>query len=296
MKILLTICLFISASASFASERSLYDLMYLPKAGTFFGSTDGLALWGKSTTHSDTVGDVADLKYSGLAVQQTVGYSLLDNLFVSASMSYQSVGVEKDVKGGSKDTFTHVGESDPRIDARFRVMDSEYLFDILVGGQIATGDSKSATAKKDGNNKDGGHVANVALEFGNKSQDFQFSTQIGYKHFFEATNKTEGLTTKSNAHSAYNFKGSVQYALTQQSFINPFAELIFTNAYNHDIGSKNSQTTQIDLGAEYKYLVFENLLLRAGIKYTNMENQVTDGIEVREDMILTFLAGANYQF
>lgn len=53
--------------------------------------------------------------------------------------------------------------------------------------------------------------------------------------------------------------------------------------------------TQVQ-STEFQYLLSQNLLLRAGVKYSNTENNVTDGVETREDILLTFLAGANYQF
>ena len=167
MKFIIAICLLASATVSFAADRAIYDLMYLPKAGTFFGSTEAGYGWGKSTMHDDS-GDIADLEYSAYLLQQTVGYSVVDNLFISAAMSYQNTDIDVDVTGGDTDTYKTTGESDPRFEARFRAIETEYLVDVLVGAEIATGDSETASADNDGNNKNGGNVANVAVEIGQK--------------------------------------------------------------------------------------------------------------------------------
>lgn len=296
MKVVIALFLLTFTCIASAGDRAIYDLMYLPKAGTIFGSTNAAFITGKATQHEDTSGDIADLKYSGYGVFQSVGFSLMDSLFISGSMSYQGVDIKADIDGGDNETYTYNGISDPSLAARCRVIDSEYLLDVLAGATIATGDAKDATVDKDGNNKTGGYILNLALEFGKKVQDSQYAFQLGATRNFEATEKSSGLETKSNAHMEYNLRGSMLQGLTENTFINPFVEMTITNAFHDDRGTKNQQTTSFDLGAEYQYLLSQNLLLKAGIKYTNTENAVIDTTETREDILLTFLAGANYQF
>jgi hypothetical protein len=297
MKFFVTALLLASSVTAFAGDRAIYDVMYFPKAGTIFGATDLGYAKGKSTQHDSTTNeDIVDLKISGYVVEQTLGYSVMDNLLLTASMSYSNVDIDADIDGASDQSLTNNGESDPSVGARFRVMDSEYLLDIIANVEIATGDAKVATDDKDGNNKNGGNIANVAVEFGQKTQDLQYAVQFGYTHIFEATEKDDGVKNDINAHSAYNVRFVTLHNIAEKSYLSPFIEMTITNAYNDEAGVKTQNSTRFDLGAEYKYLLSADLLLRAGAKYTNTENAVVGTVETREDCLYTFNVGATYQF
>jgi hypothetical protein len=280
---------------SLASESHLFDLMYLPKSGTLYGSTDALYLWGESTRHDDQYGNV-DFGFNGYGVKQSLGFSLLDNLFLSASLGALLADTKSEFKNGASLTNRSAGLSDPVVQARIRLISDQYLLDLIAGGQISTGKSKIATEETDGNIKTGGHIGKLAFEIGRKHMDFQFSAQLGYSYIYEAKSDLDGMTIKSNPHSAYNIRGSFQYAISSDSHINPFAELIFTNAFNDNSGSRTSQRSQIDLGTDFKHLINQDFMLKLGVKYTNFEINIYDNLETTEDILLTFIAGANYQF
>jgi hypothetical protein len=296
MKYLVSLALILFSAVSFASGPALYDLMYLPKSGTLFGSTDSIFSWGKSTLHHETNGDLGTQNTISYGLIQSVGYSFTDRLFVSASLNYLKNDSDIDFKTTSDEELTTKGLSDPSFGARFRAIDSEYLLDFLLFADLSLEDAKVATNSKDGNNKYGGHVAGAAVDFGKKKADLQYSFNFGVRHFFEATQELNSLEIEVNPHTAYNLKSSILFTINERSFLNTFAQITFTNSYNDDSGSKISQSSRIDLGADYRYLISQNLMVKGGLMYTNFENNVVDSIETREDIFLSAVAGASYQF
>jgi hypothetical protein len=270
--------------------------MYLPKSGTVFGSTEASYSLGESTLHDDTNGDIADINTSGYSFKQTVGYSILDQLFVSASMNYLDLNTRADYKSQASQDLTSTGISDPSINARLRGIDSDMLLDLLLSADLKTEDSEAATSNQHGNNKTGRNALGAGIEFGKKNADYQLALKFDVKYLFEGTFETATSRTKINPHTAYNIKTSTLFTLTEKNYLNPYFDLTFTNAHNDNAGNKTDQSTRIDLGLEYRYLITQALMLRAGLQYTNFENNVVNSLETREDYLFTLLGGANYQF
>lgn len=297
MKSLVIAGLMLASTVSFAeADRKIYDVMYLPKAGTFFGATEAAYIYGKATLNQEGVGDIADVDVSGYGVKQTLGYSLTSQLFLSASMSYEALESDVDLKSGGSDKIKANGESDPSINARYRLMEDTHILDILAGATISTGDSKVGDADKDGNIKQGGHSFDLGLQYGQKHADMQYAFTFLATHFMEATEKDSTSKVDLNAHNAYKFQADVLNNLFEKAFLRSFASLTFTEAFNDEDSNKTEQQTEIRLGTEFQYALSADLLLRAGVSYLNVENNVQEGVETREDFQFQFLAGANYQF
>lgn len=298
MKSLVIAGLMLASTVSFAeAERKIYDVMYLPQAGTIFGATEAAYVYGQSTIHSDSAGDVADVDLTGYAVQQTLGYSLTSSLFLSASMSYEVSEEDVDLDAGGSDKIKSDGESDPTINARFRIFEDTSVLDLLAGATISTGESKVGDADHDGNIKQGGNSFNLGLQYGRKQEDMQYAFTFLVNHFMEAEEKVGNSSkTDINAHNSYAFKVDTLHSLFEKSFLRSFASLTFVEGFNDENAVRTEQQTQIAIGTEYQYLLSQDLLLRAGVSYLNVENNVVEDIETREDFQFQFLAGANYQF
>lgn len=298
MKSLVIAGLMLASTVSFAeTDRKIYDIMYLPEAGTFFGSTEAAYALGQSTLHSDTLGDIADVDYNGYAVQQTLGYSITSQLFLSASMSYEASKADYDFDGAGTEKYESDGESDPSIAARFRVLEDSHILDILAGATISTGASKTPDADNDGNMKQGGHSFNLGLQFGQKTADMQYAVTFLATHFMEAEEKNGGSSKVDlNAHNSYKFGADILNPLFEKAFLRSFGSLTFVEAFNDENSVRTEQQSQINIGTEFQYLISQDLLLRAGVSYLNIENNVYNDIETREDFQFQFLAGANYQF
>lgn len=281
------------------STRDIYDLMYLPKAGTIFGQTQATYGMGSQKVYDESSkSTVGENTQTLTAVDQLVGYGLMDNLSLSASIGYamSKNEFESDASGVADSDNDSDGVTDPLIEARYRVMDSGLLMDVLVGGQISIGDAKSPNNNKDGNQLTGGHEAGLGLQVGQDNGGNQWAARIGWNYVFEATDKTAGVTTDSNAHNQYILEVLGLIGVAQNLYLVPIAQYEITESYNDDQGGKTSQLSQINLGAEARFVLNKDLMVRAGLVYTNLENAVEDDVEFREDWFLTATASLNYQF
>lgn len=301
-KILFSIPLVVvGAMANAQDSRSIYDVMYLPKAGTAYGfSTVSTTIGHSESMNEDTKADISKNDLTGYAFTQTAGYALTNQLSAAVSMNYTNEELEVDPKAGQKNTYKSSGISDPSFDFKFRAIDTDKLVDLLAGATVGLQDSKSPTATKDGNNFQGGHSVYLGAEFGQKMTDFQYSFKAVVKRNLEATDKTAGVKTKTKEHNAYLIQMTTLRALTAKTFVKPFASMTFTERHKDNQGMKTYQKSTFNLGVELQHALSANLLLRLGAIYQNSESDRTDDgttkIENHKDYIVNFIAGANYQF
>lgn len=301
-KVLFSLPLVIASTGAFAqNSRSIYDVMYLPKAGTLYGFSTVSAKMGNSESFNQTTRTKTSTNdLTGYAFHQTVGYAVADQLSAAVTMNYTHQELEVDTVGSTKDTFKKNGVSDPTFDFKFRALDSAFLVDVLAGGTIGLQDSKSATATKDGNNFQGGHSAYVGAEFGRKLEKRQYSFKALVNRHLESTDKTSGTKTKTKEHNSYLLQATGLFNITGNTFVKPHASMRFTDRHKDNQGTTYFQKSTFNLGLELQHALSANLLLRLGAIYENNEsNRSDDGtsrIEERKDYVATFIAGANYQF
>jgi hypothetical protein len=297
MKFLLLTVLLTATSAFANSERNLYDVMYLPEANTLFGSTQAAFVWGKAEYENESTGaDIADVDISGYGLAQSVGYSLTDRLFISASMNYLHTETDVDYDGSTSESLTSDGLSDLDLNGRFRLLEDNWILDILAGGTLGLGDSKIATDDKDGNNLQGGNSIFAGLQIGMKSAGFQYALGLIGTHYFEATEKLDGEKTDVDAHTGYAFRGDILNSLAEKMYLRSFGQIEFINSFEDEDDIKTEQASNITLGTEFQYLLSKGLLLRAGVEYLNQENAIYGNVETVKDHLFTFLVGANYQY
>lgn len=288
MKKFLALAVLATATSSFAAtDRAIYDIMYLPKAGTAFGLTDFAGL---SRTLEDKDDDKTEL--SGFAVNQTLGYSITDRFALAGSLSYGDYEVDPD--GGDK--YTIDGFSDPTITAKFRVMEEEYTLDLIGALKISVGDSEVET-DGDTDNLQGGHVLDLGVQFGKKTETFQWAVSGTYTRNFERTYDYEGAGNGDvdfDANNEIEFRGDILNKLAEKSFLRSHLAVSFSDELETDDGdSFESPTTDYTIGTEYQHLIDANLLLRAGIAFT-MSNHDSGQLDSDNAAVVNF--GATYQF
>lgn len=294
--LLLAFLIAVPTLAAAQSKRAIYDLQYLPKAGTVFGSSEASYTFGWYTIEDEaTEEDVGKTDVMAWKFNQTVGYSILDNLFISASINYSMRTDDVDFEGARDDKFKQIGESDPSVALRFRALDSDWRIDLLAGGSITTGDKKSATSSKDGNNKLGGNSALVGIEAGKKLADTQFVLGLKYNKFFEADEKSAGEKSKRRSYDQLRIGPAALLHLTNQDFLKGFMSLNYS-AKQKSGSVRTEPLTEFNLGGEYQHLINNNLLIRMGLTYQTFENNRVAGNEFHKDHFFTALAAANYQF
>jgi hypothetical protein len=282
MKFLIALSLLVTSVASIASTRSIFDLQYLPKAGTLFGTTDA------SVTNTNIYIRTVKADIDANQLSQTVGFSVMDNLLLSVSANY----LESSLKVSNSDTVRTRGLSDATVAGKFRLMDDAYIFDILADYLISTGDSEVNGSQTRYDNKAGGGIANVAAQFGSKSADFQWAVLARFTRFFEATQDISGAgDNDSKAHNAYYVEGSTLMNLSFQDWkFKTTLSALSVDGYKDDSES-NASVTQIGLAGEWQYVCSTNLLARAGVGLTET---ITDRIQQYNSW--KFNVGATYQF
>lgn len=283
MKKFFAVSLIMAASSAFAAESALYDVMYLPKAGTVYGFTTG------THTNAEVRGIGGDFEIDGFGLNQTAGFSVLDNFSIQASISYDNA-ITSPEDGSNTSTS---GISDPSFQGRFRLMDSDFRLDVIGGGLLSLGDSE---VDKDGdsNNLEGGSQVFVGAEFGKKVQDLQWSLTAKLNRYMESTTDIDGGSkVDDDAHNGLFVRGDILNVLPENNFIRTHLSADFTDGYEDEDKAETSPMTTYELGTEYQYLYTANLLLRAGVDYTR-SNVNTGQIDNFDAWIWTL--GANYQF
>jgi hypothetical protein len=286
MKVLLALAVLATTATAFAdTQRAIYDVMYLPKAGTTYGISQGEYITAKIK------GDgFSDVKFDGYRITQTIGHSFTDRLLLSAALNYTDITV--DGTDGDNDS-TSSGVSDPRVDARFRVMDENFVIDIVGGALISRGDSE-VESDNDSNNLQGGSSFNAGVQFGQKFDSVQWAVLGQLTHNLERTTEfDDGDDVKDDSNNAFLLKADVLNKFTEKSMLRSFASVDFAQGYDDNDDNQTAAATTYGLGTEYQHLCSENLLVRAGIDYnsTNANSGFIDSFD-----IWTYRVGANYQF
>lgn len=279
-----TVLLASSFAASAASKREIFDLQYLPNAGTLFGFSEARVIDGRDARQDSKT------NFEGYNFNQTVGYSVMDSWYLAASMNWGRTDV---TAPGA--TATLEGISDPTISTRFRVMDDTTRFDIIASYLVSTGD-RELDSGNDFNNKVGGAVGNVGAELGQKMDSFQWAARAVFTRNFEATTDFGSGIGKLDldAHNAYTVGGDVLAKLSEMSLFKTSLTAMFIDEHEDENKTSYASSTNVTLGGEYQYLVSQNLMIRAGLSYGLI---ISDKKHKSDQTDLwTGLLAANYQF
>lgn len=298
MKWSIILSLLAVSSFGFASERNLYDLMYLPTAKTFYGNSDLTLTTGKSKLQGSTA---ADIKYKGYSLAQTVGYSITDRILVSASANYTRLDYKIDYSGStSTDNNSAYGFSDPALSAKYRLMDDDFIIDIIGNAAFKTGnptaDTHISNNKGPSNiNYDSGDQLSVGVQAGQKKQNFQYAGLIQVGRAFQSEASQVGSDIRYDAHNTLLIQASALNKLGERSFLRSFASVSFIAGYHdNDIPRKTKPSvTDNKIGIEYQHLCSTNLLAKVGVNFRNI---ITNTGVADPYKFLNFNIGMNYQF
>ncbi len=260
----------LSASAFGAADSSINDLQYLPNAGTIFGSTQ-----------------YSHLKFDGGKsndLSQKVGYGIMDNLFVDIGLNYSH-------QDSGSSEFTGLG--DIAANGRYRLSgDAANRFD-LIGG-VTVSPSKEEIDNDGGNNYSGGHTLKVGAEYGNKSNERQWSVGAYYTHLLEAKTEDTDLdeTDKADAHGKLSLAANLLTRLGEKCFFKTFASVNFEQKYDVDSDSgdyENASNTLWNMGGEYQHLISNNLYVNVGASAYILGSSAAG-------TVMQYNVGASYQF
>lgn len=281
MKKLLTLTILTLTTTTWGSARDIYDVMYLPVAGTAYGISE--LSYTKINIHED--GNKTDV--DGPLFSQTLGYSFQDNFSLDANLSY----VKAEVDPSNAKTTDYEGLSDLNLGARYRFLENEYVLDLLASATISRGDHE-IKSNGDSDNLIGGHVLSLGAQFGKKTENLQWAISANVYRFLESTtdNKVFDEKLDGDAHFGYKFRADILNKMSEKSWFRTHLSAEFVDSYEIEKSSVAS-VTNFEIGGEYQHLVSQDFLIRLGIAH---DQYVTDSIQ--QYNAFTFLAGANYQF
>lgn len=285
MKILF-LSLALLSSSLWAADRSISDLMYLPKAKTFFGVSQLSILRGDfEATYSGTK---YKSEYESTRFTQTVGFSVLDNLSVSLQMNY--LDFEDQETTGTKEKSTNKGLSDPRLGAKFRALESNIILDFTSNLLISASDRVNEDSEI--NNKAGGHELTLGAEVGQKISSTEWVTFVNFFRIFESTTQNEDpiQDRKRDAHNAYQVGLALQQKITEAGFIRAFGEVYVKDEVDSNLSTLPASTLYT-LGVGYRHLISQNLILGATIQRDDFHAG-----DVDSDQATTVKIAATYQF
>lgn len=287
MKKLLALAVLATSTVAY-SASDIYDLMYLPKAGSFYGISEVEYLKREVSGKSGA----ADTDLSGFQFNQVLGYSFTDRFSLQAELTYGNFEIDPDDAAKTDQT----GVSDPRFLARYRLMDEAYRWDILGGLLISRGNSEIESSG-DTDNLNGGHAYALGTQFGQKTEAFQWTVGGLFTHNLERTLEQGSAEADLDPSNALEIRADFLNKLAEKSFIRYFASAEFTEIVESDDLATGktyaAPDTTYSLGGEYQHLFSADLLGRVGLTY-DMSNH--DASIVDSDTAWTFLAAANYQF
>lgn len=280
MKRIIALGLLVAGTSALAdSSRNIYDLMYLPKAGTAYGISQA--------NYADARLMDSDTKIDGEIwnVNQSLGYSLSDMLSLQASLGYGQSNYDSGVSDSS-------GISDPLFNARFRLMEGEYLLDFLGEAAISLGDHE-IDKDNEGDARNGGHEVAAGAQFGRKTEGYQWAFSGLLRYNLESTtdDKSSGVKTKDDAHFGVDLGGDFLVRTTAQSNLHLLAKAMIEQEYDDNKGGSTASLNTYTWGGEYQYLVSSDLMARAGISYSLIK-----GAKIDQNDVFMFSVGANYQF
>lgn len=288
MKFLATLALLaVTTSAALAAERAIYDLQYLPNAGTTYGFSEFEYLKRDISGKSGLV----DSDISGYGFTQTIGHAFTDRFSLDATLGYGSF--ESDPDGRSKTEQS--GVSDPTVTAKFRLMDEAFRWDIAAGALISLGDSE-IESDGDTDNLQGGHAIFLGTQFGQKTEAFQWAVQGVFTRNLERTYETTVRDADIDANNELGLRADFLNKLAEKSLIRYFVSAEFTDILESDdtvSETVDSPTTTYAVGGEYQHLFSQDFLGRIGVDY-NMIN--SDSGYIDSDNAWNFRLAANYQF
>lgn len=294
------------------NDRAIYDLMYLPTAGTNFGQSYivSAATVSKVKQNGTTV---ADVNAGQQVINQFLGRSFTDSFAVAIQFDYlmkQRVEVDFEDASNSDEELDSKGFGDPSLGFKYRLLnqkDSTINLDISPLVTFGTGDSISATDDDEGNNKNGGNTYSLDVTVGKKFNEIQWTAFIGIEQSEEAKSKDATTKEKSKAagHSTFSVGGQFLRNINEKwvfdFMVRMSAEQGYKDKADDGTYTKFGSITSLEIAPEFTYYETPNLafLGRASLISTN-DYKLTDetGTEQKYEDNATFalVLGAKYQF
>jgi hypothetical protein len=277
MKMLAVWILFMSlgfatqAMAQSQSNRS--DLMYLPQAGTLFGTSEAsFGVFNTERQISPTSTSYVKTDFKQVLLKQTIGFSLLDNLSLEAGITFSPL-FKGDIKSANTVTsYKEDGIGDPTIQARFRLLNAQYLFDVRAFGSFNIEDTDSRT--RVGSVGLGGHSAGLGVDLGRKSDDSQFAISVDVRAFLEQTSKFQTTTLKTDTFYAANLRFARLVTLADKLMFNAFFDFGYVTSIKDNANNLIGSSLNYSAGVDFRYVLTDRVVIRPSLEYSTVSGFV----------------------
>ena len=257
-------------------ERNIYDLMYLPAQGTFFGST-AISSHHSTTNFQYLATDTEKVETSTVSLQQEFGYSLTSTTFLSLGIGYQlgsettrKYGPGSILNGEETKTAKEKGMEDPSLFLRHRFSEaqtsSDRDIDFFASFSPKTGNAKSASTQVEGNAKRGSTRIQVGLDIGQKTLSNAWNARFSY---VLRTKGTSESARNPNYKTVADPNGFLSGEFTYQIIFNP-KFVLNLGAGLGMLGIRESENKVGEFKNKYDSAGFISLL--AGVMYNPTPN------------------------
>ena len=306
----------------FKRVKNLYDLMYQPVQGTFFGSTESLNKVSKQSMYYQAI-DYANSKTSISAINQKLGYSYNSEIIIGVGLSYL-IDSTTTFDYGSASTLNgksfkskEKGFTEPSIFLSKRIKSQEadnFNIDVAVSFSPKIGNSKSATTNKVGNALRGANEIDFDFDIGKKDAVTSWVAGLSYTRTGEAKNEKVEISADQTISDVFNVFGAnftYQWIINRDFEINLLGEVLFlgeTNTKNQYSSIKNEieGATMTNFGPTFilnysANVIFELSLIATGIgdRVLKQTNTITGNVAQLEYNQLTsgsFNLATKYEF
>lgn len=292
------------------NERDVYDLMWLPRKGITFGSSE--VRFEDHEFEAHVSGAAGKIQESDRRFNQNFGHSLTDHLSVTVGTNY--LFRHKNTftpNSGSETILEDKGFGDPAGEARWRVMDQEknaFSLDIIPSLSVSSGKFEKGTGIKQGNNQSGRNNYGLRLEAGKKYNKFQWMTFVGYNNYLDAKGNdlSSGDSLTSSSYSNYQAGLKIRAPIDGQFFLAGGIRYSKDSAYTLANGGKTTKISTPSINraifeGDLTYVTGPRFALILGfqlgaISDYSVVDQSNSKTQYKDGSITTFSALARYQF
>lgn len=292
MKLLVAIALICLSSESFA-DSNIYDIMYLPKAGTTYGILEASSISGRTKL------DELDGELFGYNLKQVLGHSFSDRFSASLSIAFLRLDQTVEDKPNNIDYISEQsGVHEPGIGVRYRAIDSEFRLDFFGTALLSYGPSKSDTSNKSTqeytktSSNEGQHSFLLGTQAGQKYGMSQWALGVAYQRNLGGTVELNNVNRNFEGSQEVSTKIEAQRSLDESTMVRALVGTAFYEAIEFNNGTNYKRYTRdFVLGAKFLHNFSEDFMMSAGGEL----HQLKFGSYDRYNYGIFTLA-ANYQF
>jgi hypothetical protein len=300
-----------AADWNLSSEKGLNDLMYLPKAQTYYGIS--------KISAGSAEGQIGQIKIEddNTKFNQEIGYAFSDKFLLAVDIGYLLSQKAKTTVSNSTSESKSKGIEDPSISLKYRALNqnsSAFNADLKLALSPSLGKQKDSDTNNKGNAYRGGSLYSVGADIGKKytAMSWKLSTEVDFYGKKKSESQTAPITEDSDkARTDVNVGFSWQWVTGDLFTINiNIAYIIQGENSNED--PANDLRTVIDSTKGFAFgtdLIFQiakntsiNLELNS-ISYDDADlklTQISDGSSatgtVRDASESVFSIAAKYEF